>query len=58
MGAPDDPQAVVDPQCRVQGVAGLSVIDASIMPDVPRANTHLTCLMIGEKMADELKQSQ
>ncbi|MCA9878136.1 MAG: GMC family oxidoreductase N-terminal domain-containing protein [Thermomicrobiales bacterium] len=55
MGAPDDPQSVVDPHCRVRGVAGLRVIDASIMPEVPRANTHLSCLMIAEKMADELR---
>lgn len=56
MGAPDDPQSVVDAHCRVLGVDGLRVIDASIMPEAPRANTHLSCLMIGEKMADELKQ--
>lgn len=57
MGAPGDPQAVVDPHCRVLGVMGLRVIDASIMPEVPRANTHLSCLMIAEKMADELRQA-
>ena len=58
MGVPGDPQTVVDPGCRVLGVAGLRVIDASIMPEVPRANTHLTCLMIAEKMADDLKQGR
>jgi 5-(hydroxymethyl)furfural/furfural oxidase len=55
MGAPDDPRSVVDPQCRVLGLERLRVIDGSIMPEVPRANTHLTCVMIGEKMADVLR---
>jgi choline dehydrogenase len=55
MGAPDDPRTVVDPDCRVLGSEGLRVVDASIMPDVVRANTHLTCVMIGELMADRLK---
>jgi choline dehydrogenase len=55
MGAPDDPRSVVDPACRVLGTESLRVIDASIMPDVPRANTHLTCVMIGELMADRLR---
>ena len=54
MGRPGDARSVVDPQCRVLGTEGLRVIDASIMPSVPRANTHLTCVMIGELMADRL----
>ncbi|NOX50196.1 MAG: glucose-methanol-choline oxidoreductase [Gammaproteobacteria bacterium] len=54
MGAEDDPRTVVDSACKVLGVDGLRVIDASIMPNVPRANTHLTAVMIGEKMAAEL----
>ena len=56
MGAADDRQAVVDPDCRVIGVDGLRVIDASIMPEVPRANTHLTTVMIAERMAERLRQ--
>jgi choline dehydrogenase len=56
MGPPDDPDAVVDTECRVLGTEGLRVIDASIMPEVPRANTHLTCVMIGEHMADVLRR--
>lgn len=53
MGPPDDPDAVVDPRTgRVYGVAGLSVIDASIMPSVPRANTNIPTIMLAEKMAD------
>jgi 5-(hydroxymethyl)furfural/furfural oxidase len=51
MGAADDPQAVVDPAARVRGIQGLRVADASIMPWVVRANTHLSCVMIGEHVA-------
>ncbi len=56
MGRPDDPRAVVDPECRVIGCTGLRVIDASIMPEVPRANTHLTTVAIAERMADVLRR--
>ena len=55
MGAAADPRSVVDPECRVIGCTGLRVIDASIMPEVPRANTHLTTVAIAERMADRLK---
>lgn len=55
MGAPGDPLTVVDPQCRVLGFQGLRVVDASIMPSVPCANTHLTTVMIAERMADQLR---
>ena len=55
MGAADDPRAVVDPGCRVIGCTGLLVIDASVMPEVPRANTHLTTVAIAEAMADRLR---
>ena len=52
MGAPDDRGAVVSPaDGGVYGVAGLSVIDASIMPAVPRANTNIPTIMLAEKMA-------
>jgi choline dehydrogenase len=57
MGAINDPRSVVDPDGRVIGLAGLRVVDASIMPDVPRANTHLTCVMIGEYMAERIKRT-
>ena len=56
MGAADAPTSVVDPECRVIGVSGLRVIDASVMPTVVRANTHFTTVMIAEKMADLLKR--
>ena len=44
--------AVVDPRLRVVGVAGLRVIDASIMPIIPSANTNAPTMMIGEKGSD------
>jgi len=44
--------AVVDESLRVKGVAGLRVIDASIMPTVVSGNTNATAIMIGEKGAD------
>lgn len=57
MGAADDPRSVVDPSCRVIGCTGLRVIDASIMPEVPRANTHLTTVAIAERMAEIMRRS-
>ncbi|MGE3618939.1 MAG: GMC family oxidoreductase [Acidimicrobiia bacterium] len=51
MGAPDAPTTVVDPDCRVLGIEGLRVVDLSITPTVPRANTHLCAVMIGELVA-------
>jgi choline dehydrogenase-like flavoprotein len=52
-----DPGAVVDPQLRFNGIAGLRVADASIMPNVVSANTNATAIMIGEKAADLIKAS-
>ena len=52
MGASADRAAVVDPLCRVYGVEGLRVVDASIMPSLPRANTFLPVTMIGERASD------
>lgn len=47
-----DELAVVDPQLRVRGVAGLRVADASVMPSVPSANTNAPSIMIGDKASD------
>ena len=55
MGGQDQEFAVVDPACRVHGLEGIRVIDASIMPTIPRANTMLPTLMIAEKMARDLR---
>ncbi|MEC9309231.1 MAG: mycofactocin system GMC family oxidoreductase MftG [Chloroflexota bacterium] len=52
MGPDKDPMAVVDQYCRVKGILGLRVVDASVMPDVIRANTNATTIMIAEKVAD------
>ncbi len=52
MGPASDPLAVVDQYGRVHGLEGLRVADASIMPDLPRGNTNLTSIMIGERVAD------
>ncbi len=55
MGPKEDAMAVVDQYGRCHGVDGLVVADASIMPSVPRANTNLTCIMIGEKVGEWLR---
>ena len=54
MGAADDPMAVTDPAGRVRGVPGLRVVDASIFPVVPCANTNIPTLMTAEKIADAI----
>ena len=51
MGRADDADAVVDPSCRVIGHDGLWVCDASVMPDLPRANPHLTIVAMAELFA-------
>jgi len=51
-----DPMAVVDDRLRVRGIAGLRVIDASVMPTVPSGNTNAPTIMIAEKGADLLKE--
>ena len=55
MGADGDPLAVLDGECRVRGMAGLRVVDASVMPTIPRANTNLTTIAIAEKIADGMR---
>ena len=54
MGAESDPMAVTDNQGRVRGIAGLRVVDASIFPVVPCANTNLPTIMTAEKIADHI----
>ena len=55
MGAPDDPRSVVDPQGRVLGVEGLWVADASVFPEVPRANTNLPTIAAAERLSDLIR---
>ena len=55
MGPPSDPMAVVDQYGRVRGIAGLRVVDASIMPDLVSAPINPSVLMIGERIADLIR---
>ena len=52
MGAIDDPDAVVDSQCRVKGTRGLRVVDASVMPKLIGGNTNAPTMMLAERVAD------
>ena len=54
MGADDDPMAVTDNQGRVRGVSGLRVVDESLFPAVPCANTNFPTLMTAEKISDAI----
>lgn len=51
MGRPDDPDAVVDADGRVMGLAGVWCMDASVIPRVPSANTHLAVIALAERLA-------
>jgi choline dehydrogenase-like flavoprotein len=57
MGSPDDRDAVLDPDCRVLGIDGLRVVDASSMPFSPSANNHLSCVMLAEHLAQRMLAS-
>jgi choline dehydrogenase len=52
-----DKMAVDDSQLRVRGIDGLRVADGSIMPRVTTGNTMAPCMIIGERMAEILKQA-
>jgi choline dehydrogenase-like flavoprotein len=56
MGPASDALAVVDQYCRFHGMSHLRVIDASVMPEIPRANTNATIIMLAERAADLLRQ--
>lgn len=51
------PDSVVDPELRVQGIAGLRVADTSIIPRIPAGNTHAPAVMIAEKTSDLIMQT-
>lgn len=56
MGPAGDPSAVVDPECRLQGVKNLRVVDASVMPDIPPSNTNSVVIMIAERVSDLIRE--
>ena len=59
MGPDADPMAVVDQYCRIKGVQGLWVVDASVMPRIPRSGgAHATVVMIGERVVDWIAASE
>ena len=58
MGPGSDLDAVVDQYCRVYGMENIRVVDASVMPDVIRANTNATTIMIAERVADFIKEGK
>jgi choline dehydrogenase-like flavoprotein len=55
MGTPGDSAAVVDTNCRVIGYDHLRVCDASVMPDLPKANTHLTTVAIAQRLITKMR---
>ena len=54
MGAGDDPDAVVDPECRVIGLDGLRVVDSSVFPRITNGNINAPTIMVAEKASDHI----
>ena len=54
MGAPDDPDAVIDPECRVIGLEGLRVADSAIFPRITNGNLNGPSILVGEKASDHI----
>jgi choline dehydrogenase len=57
MGPDEDVMAVVDASCRVKGVRDLFVVDASVMPSIPRVTINVTTIALAEKFAAELRKT-
>jgi choline dehydrogenase len=55
MGPATDAMAVVNQHCRLRTIPNLRVVDASVMPTIPRANINLTCIMIAEHVSDWIR---
>lgn len=58
MGSPDDPLAVTTPRGKVIGVEGLRIADCSLIPALPRGNTNIPAIMIGERMSDIIQEDE
>jgi choline dehydrogenase len=58
MGPASDPMAVVDQYGKVHGMENLRVVDASIMPNCVRANTNVTTMTIGERIAEFIREGK
>ena len=58
MGPDTDEGSVVDQHLNVRGLEGLRVVDASVMPDVVRANTNVTTMMIAERAAEFIREGR
>jgi choline dehydrogenase len=48
---------VLDANCRVRGIDGLRVADASVMPTIPSGNTYLGCVMVAERVAQKMTRN-
>lgn len=58
MGPASDERAYLDERCRVRGVEGLVVADASVFPTCPTPNTNLTAIMVGERVGEWLRDGE
>jgi len=52
IGGPNDPMAVLDPECRVRGIENLRVVDSSVFPTIANGNLNAPTIMVAEKAAD------